>query len=405
MCKKHYKGTTVKKLTCWLVSRLIKDHDQIQVPKVRMKYGIFEGTVSILVNTILFMIKLFVGIQIQSTALIADAIHTIGDTATSVIVIIGFVLAKKPSDKEHPFGHGRVEPIATLIISVLLFVAGFELLKHSIGRITNPSVSDASISVIILISGTLVIKELLARFSYKLGNIIDSETLKADALHHRTDVFATALVVIALIASRYGFYYADGIMGALVSLVIFYSAYKIANKAIHPLLGQAPPREFLKIIESLTLSVAGVGGIHDIIFHQYGTTIIISLHIEVPDDLSAVKLHEISEQVEEKIAKKFNGVVVVHIDPINKQHPQYESIAMVLDGIVQQDTRIDSYHDLRIVGESPISCNVIFEVALSSQSNEADETPIKSYIKDEFLKTFPKMKLVIKVDPNYSYNL
>jgi len=184
--------------TRWAAARLIKDHDQVDSLGVRSRYGALEGWTSIVVNTLLFGVKISVGLLINSIALIADAVHTIADTATSIVVIVGFRVARKPSDREHPFGHGRMESIAALVVALLLFEASFELLRSSVRSTLEPSSATASIGVIVLIIGTIAIKELLARFAYALGDIIDSQALRADALHHRSDVVATALAVVAL---------------------------------------------------------------------------------------------------------------------------------------------------------------------------------------------------------------
>lgn len=186
----------MRKFTRWIVVKVIKNHQNINDLKVRARYGALEGWASIVINILLFVIKLLIGLSIKSVSLIADAVHTLADSATSVVVIIGFKMAKKPADKEHPFGHGRMESVATLIVSVLLFIAGAELLEKSIHSTARPQASTAPLGVILLIVGTIIIKELMSRFSYELGKIIDSQILKADALHHRSDVIATGLVVL-----------------------------------------------------------------------------------------------------------------------------------------------------------------------------------------------------------------
>ncbi|MBT4363339.1 MAG: cation transporter [Desulfobacteraceae bacterium] len=393
----------MKKLTQFIISKLIKNHEQINLPDVRAGYGMLEGWLSFVINTVLFFIKIIIGIKFHSTALIADAIHTLGDSATSIIVIMGFKIAKKPSDSEHPFGHGKMEAVATLVVSVLLFIAGFETMKQSLTCIFNPTKSSVNIYVFIIITGTIIIKELLARFSYELGEIIDSDTLKADALHHRTDVYATILVIVAMIASEFGFDYIDGIMGGMISIIIFYSAFSIARNAINPLLGEAPSQEMLKEIEAVATSANGVSGVHDIIIHQYGKTVIVSMHIEVSDKLSASESHDIAETVEELIEKKTGGVVVIHVDPINKNHPQYRSVATFVESIISKDKRIESFHDLRIIGENIDSCNVVFDLSLSFNLKETEFKGIINHIRSEFKLTFPEMKLIIKIDPQFSY--
>lgn len=394
----------MKNLSHYIASKLITNHDQINDPKVRSGYGVLEGWVSIFGNTILFVIKLIIGIRIHSTALIADAVHTLADSATSVIVIVGFIMMKKPSDKKHPFGHGQIEPILSLIVSVLLFVTGFEFLRISINRLMHPIKTEAELPFIIIITGTIILKEIMARFSFALGDLIDSDALKADALHHRSDVFATTLVIIALISSRYNYYFVDGAMGILVSFTIFYSAYSIAKAAVNPLLGEAPPEALLKKIKSLALSIRYVTGVHDIIFHQYGRTIVISLHVEISEKMSAEMVHDISEAVEQKISQVTGGVVVVHADPVNTDHPRYDEISCVVENIITEDTRVESFHDLKIIGLSEDRCSVIFEISLSPETDETADEHVIDHITAEFEKVYPKMKLIVKADPRYSYS-
>jgi len=395
----------MKKFTRWIAAKLIKNHQSVNDLKVRARYGTLEGWASIVINLLLFVIKMLVGLSIKSVSLIADAIHTLADSATSAVLIIGFKIAKKPSDKEHPFGHGRMESVAALIVSVLLFIAGVELLEKSIHTACHPQASTASFGVILLIVGTIIIKELMSRFSYQLGEIIDSQALKADALHHRSDVIATALVVVALIASRFDYNRIDGVMGACVSLIIFYSAYSIAKEAVNPLLGEAPSRETIKEIESFAKGHEGVLGVHDIIFHKYGQTSIISLHIEVSDKEPVFKLHMLSEAIEEQITQKMGGTVIMHIDPINKEHPKYEAIAQAIREIISEDKRVNSFHELRIVGCRANKCNVVFDIALEEDADEQQTYDIIRSIQEKFKKRFPEMKTVIKAEPKYTYNL
>lgn len=395
----------MKKFTRLIAAKFIKNYQRTNDLKVRAQYGALEGWTSIVINTLLFVLKLVIGLSIRSVSLIADAVHTLSDSATSIVVIIGFRLAKKPSDKEHPFGHGRMESIAALIVSVLLFMAGIELLEKSVRWIVHPRTSTASSTVILLIFATIIVKELMARFSYQLGEIIDSQTLKADAIHHRTDAATTVLVVIALIATRFGYNNIDGIMGVGVSLIIFYSAWLIAKEATDPLLGQAPSKETIKEIEKLAMSRKGVLGVHDIIFHKYGQTSIISLHIEVSDKDSAFKLHTLSEDVEDRITQKMGGMAIVHIDPINKEHPCYEAITQALKEIISEEATVASFHELRIVGDDVNKCKVVFDIALEEDTDELETYDIVHSIREKFKNRFPEMRTVVKAEPKYAYNV
>ncbi len=395
----------MKKFTRWIVAKAIKNHQSVNDLKVRSRYGALEGWVSIVINLLLFVVKIVLGLSVKSVSLIADAVHTLADSGTSAVVIIGFRMARKPSDKEHPFGHGRMESIAALVVSVLLFMAGVELAEKSIHAIVKPHSTMAPTSVILIVLATLVIKELMSRFSYQLGEIIDSQALKADALHHRSDVIATGLVVVALITSRFGYNYVDGVMGVFVSLIIFYSAYSIAKEAINPLLGEAPSKETIKEIEELAMTHEGVLGVHDIIFHKYGQTSVISLHIEVSDNESAFKLHDLAEQVEDTITQKIPGMAVVHVDPLNKDHPQYEQITRAIKDIISEDRRVSAFHDLRIVGCNANRCNVVFDIVLEQDADEQETHDIIHSITEKFKTEFPEMKTVIKAEPKYAYNI
>ena len=395
----------MKKFTHWIAAKVIKDYQRVNDLKVRARYGALEGWASIVINLLLFVVKIVLGISMKSVSLIAEAVHTLADSGTSAVVIIGFKIARKPSDKEHPFGHGRMESVAALVVSVLLFMAGVELVEKSIHAIIKPHSSTAPTGMILVIIATIVIKELMARFAYQLGEIIDSQALKADALHHRSDAITTVLVVVALIATRFGYNNIDGIMGVGVSLVIFYSAFLIAKEAINPLLGEAPSRETIKEIENLAKAHEGVLGVHDIIFHRYGQTSVVSLHIEVSDKDSVSSLHNLSEKVERDIVRKIGGTVVIHIDPVNKDHPQYEAITQTISEIVSEEARVNSFHELRIVGFDANRCNVVFDIALEQDADEQETYDIIRSITEKFKTKFPEMKTVIKAEPKYAYSL
>lgn len=395
----------MKKITHWLVRKFVRDYGNVNEMKVRSAYCSLEGWVSIIVNILLFFLKLVLGIWIKSVSLIADAVHTLSDCFTSVVVIIGLRMARKPSDKEHPFGHGRMESVTALVVAVLLFSAAIEVIEKSINRILNPTVSNATAGVILVVAGTIVVKELLARFSFILGDMVGSSALKADGLHHRSDALSTVMVVAALIAVKFGFNNIDGIMGIFVAIIIIYSSYEIAKEAINPLLGEPPSRETLKEIEETAKNYKGVLGVHDIIYNKYGQTNIISLHIEVSDKEIASKLHTLSEAIEEDIAKKLGGMVIVHIDPINRDHPKYEIISFAIKEIIALDEKVNSFHELRIVGTHPEKYNVIFDIALEEGVGEDDADGIITSLAEKLKMKFPLIRVVIKAEPKYVYNL
>ncbi|MDH7507073.1 MAG: cation diffusion facilitator family transporter, partial [Candidatus Thermoplasmatota archaeon] len=269
--------------------KIIPEYGDINNPDVRAKYGYLEGYLSIIGNTILFLLKIFLGLFINSIALIADSIHTLSDVGTSVVVILGFKTAKQPSDIEHPHGHGRIEYIATLIISVLLIVTGVGFIQQSIERIiNNETIINQQyamiIGIIIIISST--IKELMARFSFNLGKKINSETLIADAWHHRSDVFASIAVGLSIIASSFGYLFIDAIFGVIVSFIIVYVGINLARNSSNVLIGKAPDKKLIEQIKETATKTSNVKGIHDISIHDYGTNKILTLHAEVDNNLS-----------------------------------------------------------------------------------------------------------------------
>lgn len=394
----------MKTFALWFASFFISDHTRTTDPDVRSRYGVLEGWVSIVGNALLFAVKLVIGLSVGSAALIADAIHTLSDSATSAVVIVGFTMSRKPSDSEHPFGHGRIEPVATLIIAILLFVAGFELLKHSITAALNPTVAKASYGAIAIVAGTALFKELMARFSFALGDLIDSATLKADALHHRSDAFSTLLVVVALGASHLGYAKVDGIMGIGVSLVIFASAWGIAREAVNPLIGEAPSQAFLDEIEGACRSVTDVLGVHDIVVHNYGENRIVSLHIEVSHHLSALAIHEIAEDVEKAVGRITGGMVVVHMDPINRDHPHYNTVLTEIQKVVAEDERVLTFHDLRIVGTTLNRGTILFNITLNNSDRPGDQREVLRETQEKIQARFPGLDLLIKITPMFSYN-
>lgn len=388
----------MRKVSEKIASIFIKDHKNVTDSSVRTKYGLLEGWISIFGNIILFIVKIVLGISINSASLITDAIHTLSDSVSSAIIIIGFYFAGKPSDKDHPFGHERIEFVIALIVSVLLIVTGIEMGKSSFMLVLNPVEFTGSNWVIAIIFITLVLKELMARFSYELADIIDSDALKADAFHHRSDVFATACVIVALIGSRFGYYYLDGIMGIIVSIVIIYSGYEIAKEAVDKIIGTAPSYKTLKEIESIAKGVDGVFNVHDIIVNSYGTRKIISLHVEISSVFDAVKMHKIADNVEKEIEGKINGKVVVHVDPV-KIDSLYKDISSLVNGLIENTKCLKSFHGLQIEEK-----RIQFEVVLKDACTSDSEQELKNLI-NKVADRYSDYQVNATVDPHYIYNL
>ena len=315
----------------------------------RNQIGIFQGWVSTAVNTLLFIFKLFVGIITGAVSLIADAVLTLSDVVTSLIVIWGFKQSKKPADIGHPYGHGRAEYIATLIISVLLCVAGIEFIETAIDRIKNPILIVSDWWMIAILGLTVVIKEITARYAKFLSSKIASGLLHADAWHHRTDAVSSILVLIALIAGNFGYSSIDGWAGLFVALILIYTGFDIARDSVDDLIGKPPDVAELDTIRDIALSVPGALGVHDISVHSYGLEKFVSIHAEINAKKTAAEAHDISEEIESKLGKAMGVEPTVHLDPVNPDDPMVKEVKYFLDEKNIDDDRISGVHDIRIV--------------------------------------------------------
>jgi cation diffusion facilitator family transporter len=304
----------------FLVRTFIKDYTNIENHKVRDAYGYLGGIVGIISNVTLFLVKFAIGIISHSISVIADAVNNLTDATSSLITIIGFKMASKPADKEHPFGHGRVEYISGLIVSFLVLLAGVEFIKSSYERIINPSIVNFQWTSFIIILSFILVKLWLSSFSKFIGRAIDSSALKASGLDALGDVFTSVCVALSLILSRYITFPIDGYIGILISLFILFSGYSLIKETLNPLLGEAPDH---KLVEKIMREIAKYNhiiGVHDLMIHNYGPrNTLASIHVEVPYTLSLMDLTETIDKAESEISNNLNICMVIHVDPIKDQ--------------------------------------------------------------------------------------
>lgn len=308
------------KINSFLVKKFIPNWQNTKDISVRTSYGYLEGYISILGNLLLFVLKLMGGLWINSISLLADAFHTLSDVLTSVAVVVGFKISKKPGDKEHPFGHGRAEYIATFIVSTLLIIVGIEFLKGSIDKLLHPEPTHYNHIVFgIMIFSTLA-KEWLYRLAKYLGVQIESKALIADAWHHRSDAIASLLIGIALYGTKLGFTNLDAILGIVVSFMIMYTGYELIKDCANDIIGTAPSAELIEQIKQETLAIQGTEDAHQIEIHQYGQKKYVYMHIEVNPTLNTLQSHEIADTVMNTLNDKLGVQTLVHIDPVKNQH-------------------------------------------------------------------------------------
>jgi len=296
----------------------LPDYGDITNPDVRAKYGYLEALVSIIGNVALFFIKISLAILVNSIGLAADAIHSLSDVSTSGIVIFGFKIAKKRPDKRHPFGHGRAEHIATLIIAVFLIIIGFNFIQQSFDRLLHPeqlSNPDFAIIIAIIVFSTAVGKILMARYSSLISKKIESDMLEADAWHHRTDAISSIGVGIGIIGSYLGFPVLDAIFGLFVSVIIIYVGIQLIKTSSNYLIGTRPSTDLILKLKNITKQTTQVSNIHSIYVHDYGHIKIVTFHVEMNGSLSLTKAHEIADHLEEVIMKKTHYFPVIHVEP------------------------------------------------------------------------------------------
>ena len=371
-------------------------------PQQRAQIGKFQGWISVIVNAVLFIIKFVLGLVTGAISLMADAFHTLSDVVSSAVVIWGFKEVEKPADEEHPYGHGRAEYIATLVISILLSVVGIEFIQSSIKRILDPQLIAVNWWMIAVVAVTIVFKELTARYAEFLSHRISSGTLQADAWHHRTDAISSLLVVIAMIAGRYGFYHLDGYAGVGVALIILWTAFEIARDAIDDLIGKPPTDEELEAIRQAAIGIDGVLGTHDITVHSYGSDKYVSVHIEVDARQHTLKTHDIAEAVEVAIDAKLNVNPTVHIDPVYTDHSLINEIKDFLQADLKNESVITSFHDVRIVDTADHKV-ILFGMNLNPGATPRERKDRFEELKNKLEARFQGFRLIMKISPIHKY--
>lgn len=395
------KENQIKKFVQKLTARRYPEHAPPYDDEVRAELGALEGWVSIVTNTLLAAGKAWLSLMSGSLSLAADAIHTFADSLTSVGIIIGFRMAKKPADDKHPFGHARIESITALIIGVLLAVASVELGRAAVGRLLEPEPVEAPIWMIITIIVMALIKELAARFSFELGALIDSDALAADAWHHRSDVFATLLVAVAFIASRFGVAWLDGAAGIGVALILASAACHIIARAAGPLIGEKLSDEEIEHISNVAGAVKGVYSVHDIVVQRYGTFQVISLHVEVSRELNVVEAHDISQSVENALQKELRAHATVHVDPKGEDHPDAARLReLIVREIEHMDGLLD-IHDFRLEARENRRLVADFDIRTAEELSETVKSDFSQKLSDKVKSMFPHIQINPQFDPPF----
>ncbi|MBN7573208.1 cation transporter [Clostridium sp. 2-1] len=386
-----------------IVNKFIKDNSNVKDDKVRNSYGMLGGIIGIIVNIILFIIKLSVGLIVSSIAIMADAFNNLSDAASSLITILGFKLSNKPADREHPFGHGRIEYLSALIVAFMVMVVGLQFIKSSFERIVNPSPVIFELVSFILLIVSIFFKIWLSRFNKFVGEKINSSALKASSADALGDVFTTTCVAISFLASKFTSFPIDGYIGMFVALFIVYAGFNLVKDTINPLLGEAPDPELVESIERMVLSYDNILGSHDLIVHNYGPgKCMASIHAEIPGNINVVDIHEVIDKAEREISKALKIYLVIHIDPICIIEGEVKEAYDEILSIIEKYDYIESIHDFRVVGEGDIK-NLIFDVVIEpSKKLSITDTELINIISEGVKKYHPSYNCVITIDKHYT---
>ena len=347
-------------LTRWF----IRDRDNVTDPAVRRAYGQLCGLAGIGFNILLFIGKFLAGTLSGSIAITADAFNNLSDAGSSVITLLGFRLAGRKPDPEHPFGHGRIEYISGLIVSGLILLMGVELAKSSFDKILHPEAVDFSVIAIVILVVSIAVKLYMGMYNRQIGKKINSAAMAATAADCVSDSISTSAVLVAMLVAKFTGLMIDGYVGMIVAVLIVISGIKAAKETIAPLLGQAPEPEFVEEVEKIVMAHEPICGIHDLVVHDYGPgRVMISLHAEVPASGDILELHDVIDNAEAALRKELSCEAVIHMDPIvTDDGVTSELRAKVAEMVKTIDPRM-TIHDFRMVPGSTHT-NLIFDAVV-----------------------------------------
>lgn len=384
-------------MTKLLIKLFIRNPDDIKDPSVRRNYGYLGSCTGITLNILLFLCKLAAGIISGSVSVTADAFNNLSDAGSSVMSLIGFRMAGKAADKEHPFGHGRMEYISGLVISFIIMMMGIELGKSSVSKIFSHEELNFSVLAFIILIVSVAVKSWMGYFYKKLGNIISSASLSASAADSFSDCAATGTVIIAMIVSLVTGVNIDGYAGILVAIFIFRSGFIACKECVSPLLGSSPDSELVNDISRTAMSYPNIIGIHDLLVHDYGIgNMVISFHAEVPCEMDFTSAHELIDSLEDSMKKKYQCAVSIHMDPVADNDEETILTRQLTENIVKSISEQLSIHDFRMTkGENRE--NLIFDVVVPFKFEFSDKE-VTDMISNRLSEHDSRYNAVINID-------
>ena len=385
----------------FLIGKVIRDSENTMDPKVRAKYGMVSGSVGIFCNLLLFGMKFFAGIITGAVSITADAFNNLSDAGSSIVTLIGFKMAEKPADPEHPFGHGRIEYLSGLFVAMAIFLMGYELLKTSVDKIFHPEALEFQLVSVVILVASVLVKLWMAHFNKKLGDKINSEAMKATAADSLSDCISTAAVLAGLLIFRFAHVNLDGYIGTVVAVFVLFAGFNAAKDTIQPLLGTAPDSEVVEQIRNLVLEEKMVLEIHDMVIHDYGPgRRMVSLHAEVAYDVDILKAHDVIDNIEQRLEQVLGYEATIHMDPVVTDDEELFLAKQMVEKLIHKDHAEWKIHDFRMV-RGNTHTNLIFDLVVSSKDMlraKEIEFDVKKKIHDWDTHYYA----VIKVEQSYT---
>lgn len=388
-------------MTEYLVRRFVKDYEDIGREEVRTRYGILSSIVGILCNVLLFGIKLLIGMLMHSIAVMADAFNNLSDAASSVISFVGVKMAGKPADKEHPFGHGRMEYIAAFIVAFLVIQVGFSFFKSSAGKLMHPEAITFQLVPFLILVLSVGVKLWMGLFNRKLGKRINSKVMLATSADSMGDAVTTSATLISILICRFAGVNIDAVAGLLVSLMVMWAGISIAKETLEPLIGEAADPELYKKISEMVEAYDGILGTHDLIVHNYGPNkSMASIHAEVPRDADIEESHEIIDRIEREAARELGIFLVIHMDPIEVRDEEVLKSKQELEEVLQSIDERLNMHDFRMVkGKRQI--NLIFDLVVPFDYDKKGQEELLDKVIRMMQEKDRRYQFVITVDQGF----
>lgn len=384
-----------------LVRLFVKDSERTHSAVVRERYGMLSGITGIIVNVLLAAAKFIIGTASHSIAITGDALNNLSDAGSNVVTLVGFRMAGAKPDKEHPFGHGRIEYVAALVVGFIVEMMGFELIKSSIEKIKNPEPSVFSWAACAVLLLSIGGKIWLALFNRYLGKKIDSPAMSAVVADSISDTAATASTLLALILSQFTSFPVDGVFGIVVALFIMYSGFGILKETIGILLGTPPSKKLVDSLRSFILSHDGIIGIHDLVIHSYGASkFFASVHAEVPSTVDILKAHDTIDLIEREVLKKFSIQLVIHMDPLVVNDERVDELHSLVSAQCRKIDPALQIHDFRVV-DGPTHTNLIFDLVIPFDFKYS-EKQTKELLSEKIREQNENYYAVITTESSYS---